>query len=117
MTVLSTESRLPGAHNSYGIEKPFFGSNWWCPKCGRVCIKGELIGSPPEVIEPIWRTPQSEKELEDRRWIMAEIGGWNRCFDNDELADRFVIAQNQLREVIRKYMTRKANGDFGDEEC
>ena len=67
MIVLTTESRLPGAYNSYGIKKPFAGSIWWCPKCGKVCAKGELIGSPPEAIEPIWYTSELENELEDRR--------------------------------------------------
>jgi hypothetical protein len=55
-------------------------------------------------------------ELSDRRWIMAEIGGWNNCMDDERLAKAFLIAQEKLREVHRKHKTWEENGDFGEEE-
>jgi len=117
MKVVATNSRKPHAYDACHLEKPFSGSALWCPKCGSVCVRGELIGIPPEVLEPNWLVPQSEKELEDRRWIMAEIGGWNNCMDDARLAKAFLVAQEKLREVHRKHKTWKDNSEFGGEEC
>ena len=45
-----------------------------------------------------------QEELEARRHIMAEIGGWNRCLSDSRAATRFVVAQDKLRGVHDKYL-------------
>ena len=122
MTVLATESRLPGAYNARNLKKPFSGTIWWCPECGRVCAKGELIGDPPEEIDPIWHEPSpgeyalflSSEELPARRWIMGEISGWNNCMDNDRLAEAFIIAQEKIREFHRRFPYWQKDRESGE---
>jgi len=44
------------------------------------------------------------EEVEARRFIMAEIGGWNRSFDDAKLATMFVGAQDKLRAVHSRFV-------------
>ena len=63
MMELATDSRIPGTHNSRKLKAPFTGTVWWCRECGKVCVKGELIGETTETIDPIWFVPNREEKL------------------------------------------------------
>ena len=45
-----------------------------------------------------------QEELEARRFVMAELSGWDRCLSDSKLATRFVFAQNRLRKVHNEHL-------------
>ena len=52
-----------------------------------------------------------ECELDERRNIMAEIGGWNNCVDNREAL--FLKAQRLCRECQEKYAPAESSEPAG----
>jgi len=61
MVHLSKDSVFPSEKSAFRIGDAIV---WWCGECGRTCVTGEILGTPPVPFGPNWMEPRLLKNMD-----------------------------------------------------